>query len=157
MSRILSIACLLLAALSLNAADRFSPDPEQISIATTGRIVKLDLKNKTLKVRGADAQISGIAQGNQGVSLMQRIGLTLPRGIWIELPGRSTKRPTKPASSGSPTNNLDEFTVVVTNDTVFQDGSDPLRLEDFKAGETISIHGVLHGSTLTASRIAKWS
>ena len=155
MSRILSIAFLLLAALSLNAADRFSPDPEQISIATTGRIVKLDLKNKTLKVRGADAQISGIAQGNQGVSLMQRIGLTLPRGIWIELPGRSSKRPTKPASA--PTNNLDEFTVIVTNDTVFQDGSDPLRLEDFKVGETISIHGVLHGSTLTASRIAKWS
>jgi hypothetical protein len=49
------------------------------------------------------------------------------------------------------------FTVVTTSDTVFQDGADPLRFDDFKAGEMISIHGVLKGSTLVASRVAKWS
>ena len=38
-----------------------------------------------------------------------------------------------------------------------EDGGDSIRLEDFKAGETISIHGSLTGTTLTASRIAKWS
>jgi hypothetical protein len=48
------------------------------------------------------------------------------------------------------------YTVVTTGDTVFQDGADAIRFEDFKSGETISIHGVLKGTTLTASRLAKW-
>jgi hypothetical protein len=39
---------------------------------------------------------------------------------------------------------------------VFQDGGDVIRFEDFKTGETISIHGVLEGKTIVASRIAKW-
>jgi hypothetical protein len=52
--------------------------------------------------------------------------------------------------------NLDEYTVVTTDDTVFQDGADPIRFEDFKNGETISIHGLFRGATLKASRVAKW-
>ena len=50
----------------------------------------------------------------------------------------------------------DEFTVVTMGDTIFQDGADAIRFEDFKRGETISVHGVLKGMTLTASRLAKW-
>ena len=59
----------------------------------------------------------------------------------------------KPASDNLPPN---EFMVVTTDDTLFQDGVETLRLEDFRAGETISIHGALNGSTVSASRIAKW-
>ena len=154
MNRILSLALLFAAAVSLNAADRFARDPEQISIATTGRIMKLDLKNKTLRVRGSDAQtVRNVSQMMQ--SLRQRIGVTLPGGIAIGLPGRNGKTPSKPA--GDPGNNLDEYTVIITNDTVIQDGGEPIRLEDFKVGETISIHGLLSGTTIRASRIAKWS
>jgi hypothetical protein len=83
--------------------------------------------------------------------LKQRMGVTLPGGITIALPGHKT-----PAKSASETNNLDDYTVVVTGETVIQDGSESIRLEDFKTGETISIHGVLSGSTVTATRIAKW-
>jgi hypothetical protein len=71
------------------------------------------------------------------------------------LPGRNGKNTPKPAAD--PVNNLDEYTVIITKDTVIQDGGDNIRLEDFKTGETISIHGILSGSVLTASRIAKWS
>jgi hypothetical protein len=50
-----------------------------------------------------------------------------------------------------------EYSVVTTSDTEFQDGADPLQFEDFKRGETISIHGVRNGRwTVTASRVAKW-
>ena len=52
--------------------------------------------------------------------------------------------------------NADEYTVVTTDNTVFQDGADAINFEDFKSGETISIHGVLKGTTLTAFRLAKW-
>jgi hypothetical protein len=154
MKRILSIVLPLIVAISASGADRLARDPEQTSIATTGRIVRLDLKNRTLKVRGSDNQpLRNISQMMQ--SLKQRIGITLPGGIAIGLPGRNPKSTTKPA--GDAVNNLDEYTVVITPDTVIQDGGETIRLQDFKVGETISIHGVLLGDTLTASRIAKWS
>ena len=51
MNRILSIALLSLVAISAGAADRFAPDPEQISMATTARIVRIDFKSKTIKVK----------------------------------------------------------------------------------------------------------
>ena len=160
MNRILSIAIFFFVAMSASAADRFTRDPEQISIATTGRIVRIDLKNKTLKVRGSDSQSLWVRNVSQNVSQMmqglkQHIGLTLPGGITIGLPGRGGKNTSNPRRD--PVNNLDEYTVIITKDTVFQDGGETIRLEDFKTGETISIHGVLSGSTLTASRIAKWS
>jgi hypothetical protein len=59
-------------------------------------------------------------------------------------------------SSNSSVKNAYEYTVVTTGDTLFQDGVDAIRFEDFKSGETISIHGVLKGTTLTAFRLAKW-
>jgi hypothetical protein len=154
MNRVVSILGMLLLASSASAADR-SPDPEQISIATTGRILKVDTKNRTLKVRGSDPGIANVAQTTQGPGLMQRLGLSLPRSIRIEFPGLNGKRTPKQTSDTE--NNLEEYTVIITNDTLIQDGSDPIRLEDFKVGETISIHGVLQGKTLKASRIAKWS
>jgi hypothetical protein len=161
MNRILSIAVVFLVTASAFATDRFSRDPEQMSIATTGRIVKIDAKNKTMKVRGSEGPTTRNAAPTElRESLWQRIGVKMPNmrmpgGISISLPGRTTKVPTaKPTPDG--TTNLTEYTVVTNSDTVFQDGIDSLRFEDFKSGETISIHGSLSGSTLTASRVAKW-
>ncbi|PYS42771.1 MAG: hypothetical protein DMG14_02930 [Acidobacteria bacterium] len=159
MKPILSSAMLLLLAISANAADRFARDPEQISIATTGRIVKVDAKNKTFKIRGSDPQTLSVRNVSQNLSQMvqglkQRIGVTLPGGITIALPGHGGKSPAKPGADAG--NNLEEYTVAITKDTVFQDGGEYIRFEDFRAGETISIHGLLNGNTVTASRIAKW-
>jgi hypothetical protein len=161
MNRILSVAIVLLVAMSASAADRFArdPDTDQISMATTGRIVKIDAKNKTFKVRASDSQSLSIWNVPQSLSQMlqglkQRIGVTLPGGITIALPGRGGKIASKPAQT--PRNNVEEYTVVVTENTVFQDGADSINFDDFRTGETVSIHGVLNGSTLTASRIAKW-
>jgi hypothetical protein len=160
MNRILSIAVVLLVTASAFATDRFNRDPEQMSIATTGRIVKIDAKNRTMKVRGSEGPTTRNAvPPEMRESLWQRIGVKMPNmrmpgGISISLPGRATKVPAaKPAPDGT---NLNEYTVATSSDTVFQDGIDSLRFEDFKSGETISIHGLLSGSTLTASRIAKW-
>ena len=51
---------------------------------------------------------------------------------------------------------LAAYTVATTSETLFQDGAEFIRFEDFRSGETVSIHGLLQGKTLTASRIAKW-
>jgi hypothetical protein len=124
-----------------------------MSIATTGRIIKIDAKNRTMKVRGSEGPAArSAAPPEMKESLWQRIGVKMPNmrmpgGITISLPGRTTKVPTaKPAPD---INNLNEYTVVTNNETVFQDGIDSLRFEDFKSGETISIHGLFSGSTLT--------
>ena len=147
-------------AVSASAAERFVPDPDPdpagTSIATTGRIVKIDAKNKTFKVRGSDGQTLTIRNLSQSISnlmqgVKQRIGIALPGGLSIPLPGRKN-----PPKSQQKTSNLEEYTVIITGDTLLQDGVDSLRFEDFKNGETISIHGILDGSVLTASRVAKW-
>jgi hypothetical protein len=161
MSRTLSIAIVLLFALCANAADRFAPDPEQVSIATTGRIVKVDAKAKTLRVRGSDGQTPSTRSVSQNFSQMmqglkQRIGVTLPGGITISLPGRAKSQNNSKTTDENNKNNLEEYTVVTTDDTSYQDGGDSIRFEDFRSGDVISIHGSLRGSTLTASRIAKW-
>jgi hypothetical protein len=143
-------------AVSASATDSNLRNPSQITIATTGRILKIDFKNRTLKVRGSDAQqVRNLPDLKQ--NLRPKLGVTLPGGFTIALPSIITGKsaPSRPAANEQ--NNLDEYTVVVTRDTVIEDGGDSLRLEDFKSGETISIHGVLSGTTLTASRIAKWS
>jgi hypothetical protein len=161
MNRILSIAIVFLAAISANGADRFAREPEGTQISTTGRIVKIDFKNKTIRMRGSDGQAITVHNVTQNISLwMQGVkqkvgGVTLPGGITIALPGRNGKNP-PPKTTTESTNNLEEYTVVITKDTVFQDGSESIRLEDFRAGEVISIRGSLDGSILTASRIAKW-
>jgi hypothetical protein len=161
MNRILSIAVVLLVTASAFATDRFNRDPEHMSIATTGRIVKIDAKNRTMKVRGSEGTAARNATPPEmKESLWQRIGVKMPNmrmpgRITIALPGRTTKAPTSKPTPDI-TNNLNEYTVVTNTDTLFQDGIDSIRFEDFKSGETISIHGLLNGSTLTASRIAKW-
>jgi hypothetical protein len=76
-------------------------------------------------------------------------GIVLPGGVPISIP-RTT-------GTSKPSNTRNEYRVVTTSDTTFQNGVDPIRFEDFKTGETISIHGTLSGSTLTASRLAKWN
>lgn len=137
---------------SVFAADRANLEPEQMSIATTGRILRVDLKNRTLKVRAAESQAARAPEIKE--SLWQRLGVKMPvmkmpnvhmPSISISLPGRNSK-----------TSSPNEFMVITTDATVFQDGSDSIRLEDFRSGETVSIHGMLDGSTLKASRIAKW-
>ena len=123
-------------------------------IATTGRIVTIDLQNKTFRVRGSDGQaISNLIDLRPKGTVPAPI-ITFPGGVSIHFPGRLAK---SPAKTNATTPNLDEYTVVTTPKTLFQDGGDSIRLEDFMPGETISIHGVLSGNTLTASRIAKWS
>src|SRR5215510_10710714 len=99
MNRILFSAVLLLLAVSASAADRFAPDPEDFSVATTARIVKVDLKGRALRVRVAEAQsLSSLRNVSQNVSQMmqglkQHIGVTLPGGITIALPGRGVRNP----------------------------------------------------------------
>jgi hypothetical protein len=155
MKRFLSIVVLVLFAASAFATDRFNISPEQMALATTGRIIRIDLKSGTLRVRGAESQApKNVPEIKE--SLWQRIGVRMPSVrmpglIAIALPGRTSKISPKPD-----TINPNEFLVVTTDDTLFQDGSDPLQLDDFHVGETISIHGVLNGTTLKASRIAKW-
>ena len=117
---------LLLTALSADAADRDHFAPDSTLLATTGRIVSMDLKNKTFKIRASE--------GFAGPTVL------LVGGVSVRLPGRAAN----------------DYTVVTTGKTLFQDGGEPIKMEDFKAGETISIHGTLNGNILTATRIAKW-
>ena len=80
---------------------------------------------------------------------------TTGRIVTISATDRTMKVSNSPKSTSS-VKNAYEYTIVTTGDTVFHDGVDAIRFEDFKSGETISIHGVLKGTTLTASRLAKW-
>ena len=109
-------------------------DQERTSIATTARIIRINSKAKTMVVRSSEGSAvrSGPAIEMPGVMIPGRISITLPERAGAE------------------------FTVVTTGDTTFQDGVDPLQFEDFKRGETISIHGVRSGRIVTASRVAKW-
>ena len=121
-------------------------------IATTGRIVTIDLKNKMLRVRGSDSEPArNFAHLRPHVS---RPVITLPGGLRIHIPVRAERTSSKTTAN---TPNLDKYTVVITSKTLIQDGGESIRLEDFKQGETISVHGVLTSNTLTASRISKWS
>jgi hypothetical protein len=157
MSRLLTITLLLLVTASAVAADSFNQDPQQTSIATTGRILRIEMKNRTLKVRSSESHsVRNMPEIKE--SLWQRLSMRMPSvrmpSIAIALPGHNARN----SSAKSVPDNLppNEFVVVTTGGTLFEDGADTLSLEDFKAGETISIHGALIGSTLKASRIAKW-
>jgi hypothetical protein len=158
MNRIFCVTVFSLVAMTVFAAD--SPKGEQeMFIATTGQIVKINARARTMLVRGSEGPAIRDVPPIQPTS-WQRMGvkgpgIRIPGCITIALPGRSGKAPqSKPTPD---TTSLDEYTVVTTNDTVFQDGADPIQFEDFKSGETISIHGILKGMTLTASRVAKWN
>jgi hypothetical protein len=149
MRRFMPVAVVLLAAISVFATDRFS-SAREVSIATTGRIVRINAKSRSMTVRSSEAP------SERDLSLettsWQWIGPNLPEitlrgGIAINLPRLANK------PSG---NRTIEYTVVTTSETTFQDGATSIQLEDFKTGETVSIHGVLNGTVLTASRLAKW-
>jgi hypothetical protein len=133
------------------AADQGRSTGDGMFIATTGRIVAIDLQNRMLRVRGSDTEPlrNLIRPKHRFASSM----ISLP-GLGIHIPLRVDRNPSKTSAN---TPNLDEYTVVITNQTLIQDGGDPIHLEDFSEGETISIHGVLHRHMLKASRISKWS
>ena len=148
----LLLGLFLLAAIFAGAADRQRLAPDGAFIATTGRIMMIDLKNKTLRVRASDDQFTQrFLLAKQGDTSPV---ITFPGGATMRLPQRTGKHPF-PGSSTTP--NLNQYVVVITSKTVIQDGAEPMRLEDFSIGETISIHGRYAGNTLIASRIAKWS
>jgi hypothetical protein len=150
MRRFMPVAVVLLAAISVFATDRFSTARE-MPIATTGRIVRINPKSRSMTIRGSDAPSERDLPLGEKRS-WQRIGInlpgmTFPGGIAINLP-RPSNRPSA--------NSRNEYTVLTTSETTFQDGATAIQFEDFKTGETVSIHGVLSGATLTASRLAKW-
>ena len=145
MSRFIPVAIGLVVAVSVFASDKFNTDHEQFSIATTGRIVRINAKTRTMTIRSSDAAAAAPAAN---VPLLKLPRIVFPGGIAIAVPTSYSK----PAAGC-----LNEYTLVTTNETVFQDGADPIRFDDFKTGETVSIHGVLNGAVLTASRLAKWS
>ena len=113
---VVAASFLVLVTVSLFAHDGPNRKPKPMFIATTGRIVAIDTKARTMTV-----------SNSAGPAILRLV----PSG-------------------------LDEFIVATTTDTLFQDGADPIRFEDFKLGETISVHGKLRGSVLRASRVAKW-
>jgi len=145
MNRFIPVAIGLLVAVSVFASDKFNTDHEQFSIATTGRIVRINAKTRIMTIRNSDAAPAPPAANGPLLKLPR---IVFPGGIGITLP-TSFSKPTAGC--------LHEYTVVTTDETVFQDGADPIRFDDFKSGETVSIHGVFNGTVLTASRVAKWS
>src|SRR3989442_11406801 len=54
----LVLVLFLFAAVFAKAADRYRLAPDGTFIATTGRIMMIDLKNKTLRVRASDDQFT---------------------------------------------------------------------------------------------------
>ena len=137
MNRGITATVVSIAVMSIFGAARINGDngdQERTSIATTARIIRINSKAKTMVVRSSEGSAvrSGPAIEMPGVMIPGRISITLPERAGAE------------------------FTVVTTGDTTFQDGVDPLQFEDFKRGETISIHGVRSGRVVTASRVAKW-
>ena len=149
MLRIPVAAVALLVSMSVFASDRPNGERSQV-VATTGRIIKINTKDRTLTVSGpASAAANNVLPRQRTWRFGVQIpGILIPEGLTIPLP--QTKSP-------STVERRDEYTVLTTTDTVFQDGADEIQFQDFKSGETVSIHGALKGTTLTASRLAKWN
>lgn len=133
-TRGISTAVISLVAMSVFATARVNGDQNRGAIATTARIIRINSRTRTMLVRSSESPAA------RSVSGIEVSWIMLPGAIPISLPERA----------GS------DYTVVTTSDTAFQDGADPLQFEDFKRGETISIHGVRNGRSVTASRVAKW-
>jgi hypothetical protein len=146
---------------SLTGSDRGHRNSVSIPVATTAHIVSIDLENRhfTVDTSGDGSARSGqktISEPNDGANRSVHIarsgGMTGRGGIVVIVPGRWPRRNTTRSSPAA----SDQYTVIVTTATVLQDGSEDIKMTDFKIGEMISIHGVLTDKTLTASRIAKW-
>src|SRR2546426_6993132 len=85
----LVLVLFLFAAVFARAADRHRLAPDGTFIATTGRIMMIDLKNKTLRVRGSDDQfIENFLQAKQRDSSLV---ITFPGGATISFPQRTAK------------------------------------------------------------------
>ena len=113
----------LLGGVFAKAADRHRLASDGTFIATTGRIVMIDLKNKTLRVRASDDQrTQNFLEAKQRDSLLV---ITFPGGATINFPQRTAKHPSG-ASSTTPSPN--QYTVVITSKTVIQDGAEGLEI-----------------------------
>ena len=146
MNRTIFVVVVLLAAMTADASDRFAGKPPNIPISTTGRIITVDPVARTMKIRGSE----DIAAHSAGDRLA---GILCSGSIKVSFPAANLReaRPTVNLAD-----HLGEYKLVTTSDTIFQDGADSIRFEDFRIGETVSIRGILNGSVLTASRVAKW-
>src|SRR5947209_1208556 len=103
------LAISLLIASALLAADQDRFTGAGMSIATTGRIVTIDLQNRMLRVRGSDSE-----PARQYVHTRRHFSTTLitfPGGLSIHIPLRVDRNPVSKTSTGVP--NLDEYTVII--------------------------------------------
>jgi len=154
----LTVAAALLTATSAFSSNCFTREHPAQVIATTARIIRINTKNRTMVVSGSEGAALHHMVAQKETSwphlAVQLPGITLPGGITFPWPGGNGRAPQPQSTSNI--ERADEYTVLTTSDTLFQDGSDSIQFEDFKTGETISIHGELKGTNLTASRLAKW-
>jgi len=158
MTRIISVASLLVA-ISVFATGINGKHQGQTSIATTGRIIKINAQARTMMVRSSEDP--GVPNVPAEETSRQRLGVKMtgilvPGGITIALPGTTVTAP-RPEPTSDVANGLNAYTVVTTSRTVFEDGADSINFDDFTNGETISIHGLFKGTILIASRLAKWN
>ena len=148
MLRIPLAAVAFLVSMSVFASDRPNGERSKV-IATTGRIIKINTRDKTLTVSGP-ASAEGLEYAAQTAVVAfwnSSTGILIPGGLPI---------PSQSKSSANLENRY-EYTILTTTNTVFQDGAEDIRFEDFKSGETVWIDGALKGTTLTAARLAKWN
>src|SRR5690348_2992519 len=125
----LMLAISLSTAILATAADRNRLAGDGMFLATTGRIVSIDLKTRMLRVRGSDNEPAlNFAQAKPHTSSP---AITLPGGLSIHIPVRVDRNPSKTTAM---TPNLDEYTVVITSKTLIRDGGEPIQLEDFAEG-----------------------
>jgi hypothetical protein len=158
MARVVTVSIVLFIASWVFMTDTFG-GPEQIFIATTGRIIMINATARTILVRGSDdppvvSNSPATQESSKRCNVVRMLRIMLG-GVGAGLPEITVKMPQSKSSSDL-ANSLDEYTVVTTDETEFKNGGESIRFDDFKSGETISIHGVLKGKTLTASRLAKW-
>jgi len=114
---ILILTLFLSAALVASAADGNRQASAGMVIATTGRIMTIDLQNRTFRVRGSDGQaISNLVDWTPKRTVPTP-AITFPGGVSIHFPGRPAK---SPARTNGSTPNLDEYTVVTTGQDIVQ-------------------------------------
>src|SRR5436309_15960523 len=105
----LMLVLFLLSGVFAKAADRHRLVPDGMFIATTGRIMMIDLKNKTLRVRASDDQFTqNFMLAKQGDTSPV---ITFPLGATIRFPQRTGRHPS-PAGSTTPT--LHQSLIVMT-------------------------------------------
>src|SRR5262249_31772134 len=112
MKRIVSVAIILLVATSLFARNRTAHKPEQMFIATTGRIMAINDQAKTLRVRGSE-DFATCKLSERSGNYRQRIentivGIKVPVAITTAFPQATGKNHQSKATFSS-ANSLDEY------------------------------------------------